>query len=99
MRVKEQKNIIYIKTLKHVNSNIGLNFFIKRIINYWNQLLKVIFNLKYSNRFKIKLQGFIKFCKKGNLNVINFQLTQDSSIFLYYFDTICRVVSWFRLIR
>ena len=28
----------YLKIRSHVNSNIGLNFFTKRVINYWNQL-------------------------------------------------------------
>ena len=35
---RRRKPSLCLKFKWHVNLNIGLNFFIRRIINYWNQL-------------------------------------------------------------
>ena len=47
------------KIKRHVNSNIGLNFFIRRVINYWNQLSDIIVGCKSLETFKMKLDEFM----------------------------------------
>ena len=39
---RTRKQSLSLKIRRHVNSNIGLNFFIRRVINYWNHLTDVV---------------------------------------------------------
>ena len=48
-----------LKIKRHVNSNIGLNFFTRRVINYWNQLSDVVVGCKSLDTFKMKLDEFM----------------------------------------
>ena len=48
-----------LKIKRHVNSNIGLNFFTRRVINYWNQLSDVVVDCKSLDTFKVKLDEFM----------------------------------------
>ena len=43
----------------YVNLNIGLNFFTRRVINYWNHFTDEVVSCKYTNTFKIKLYEFM----------------------------------------
>ena len=43
-----------LKINRHLSSNIGLNFFTGRVINYWNQLSDVVLGCKSLNTFKMK---------------------------------------------
>ena len=43
---------------RHVNLNTGLNFFSRRVINYWNKLLDVVVGCKSLDTFKMKLDEF-----------------------------------------
>ena len=36
-----------LKIRRHVNTKIGFNFFIKRVINYWNYLTHVVVSCKF----------------------------------------------------
>ena len=56
MKIEEQLNL---KIKRHVNSNIGLNFFTRRVINYWNQLSDLVFGCKSLDTFKMKLDEFM----------------------------------------
>ena len=49
----------YFKIKRRLNSNIGLNFFIRRVINYWNRLSDIVVSRKSLDRFKMKLDEFI----------------------------------------
>ena len=44
-----------LKIKRYVNSNIGLTFFIRRVINYWNQLSDV--NEFITARGEIEIYG------------------------------------------
>ena len=57
--MEEQENIVCLKIRKHVNSNIGLNIFTRRVINYWNHLTDEVVNCKSLSTFKIKLDEFM----------------------------------------
>ena len=56
---RTRKHSLWLKIRRHVNSNIGLNFFIRRVINYWNHLIDVVVSCKSLNAFKIKLNEFM----------------------------------------
>ena len=43
---RTRKYSFCLKIDKHVNSNIGLNFFIRNVFNYCNHLTNVVFNCK-----------------------------------------------------
>ena len=55
---RTRKHSLCLKIRRHVNSNIGLHFFIRRVINYWNQFTDVIVGCKSLSVFKIKLDEF-----------------------------------------
>ena len=48
-----------LKIKRYVNSNIWLNFFTRRVINYWNQLSDVVVDYKSLDTFKVKLDEFM----------------------------------------
>ena len=66
--MEEQENIVCLKIRRHVNSNIGLTFFTRRVINYWNHLTDVVVSSKCLSTFKIKLEYFMTL--RGNLNLL-----------------------------
>ena len=39
---RTRKHSLCLKNRNHVNSNTGLNFFTRRVINYWNYLTDVV---------------------------------------------------------
>ena len=82
-RTEYRRNNIYLKIRRHVNSNIGLKFFIKRIINYLNHFTNVVINCKYFNIFKIKLHEFM--IAKGKFKFIVVQLMFNSFLLLVLF--------------
>ena len=47
-----------LKLKRHVNSNIGLNVFTRRVINHWNRLSDVVVGCKSLDTFKMKLDEF-----------------------------------------
>ena len=55
----EEENIVCFKIRMHVNSNIGLKFFTRRAINYWNHLTDEVVSCKSLTTFKIKLDEFM----------------------------------------
>ena len=57
--MEEQENIICLKIRRDVNSNIGLNFFARRVVNYWNQVTDEVVSCKSLSTFKIKFGEFI----------------------------------------
>ena len=60
VRIEEEKDMVFVKKLKgDVNSNIGLNFFTRRVINYWNQFSDVAVACRSFNIFKMKLDEFM----------------------------------------
>ena len=67
--MEEQEIIVCLKIRRYVNSNIGMNFFIRRVINYWNPLTDVVVSCKSLNTFKMKLDESMT-AKKGNLNLL-----------------------------
>ena len=77
--MEEQENIVYVKIRMHINSNTGLRFFTRRVINYWNQLTDVVFSCKSLSTFKIKLNEFMT--ARGEFNFIVVQLMHDSFLF------------------
>ena len=48
-----------LKIRRRVNSDIGLKFFTRRVINYWNQLTDEVVSFKSLSTFKIKLDEFM----------------------------------------
>ena len=52
---RTKKHSLCLKIRRHVNSNIGLNCFTRRVINYWNYLTDVEVSCKSLSKFKIKL--------------------------------------------
>ena len=56
---RTRKHSLCLKIRSHVNSNIGLNFFTRRVINYWNQLTDEVVSCKSLSTFKIKLDEFM----------------------------------------
>ena len=52
--MKGQENSFCLKIRSHVNSNIGLKFFTRRVINYWNHLTDEVVSCKSLSTFKIK---------------------------------------------
>ena len=55
---RTRKHSLCLKIRRHVNSNIGLNFFTTIVINYWNHLLDVVVSCKSLSSlsiFKMKL--------------------------------------------
>ena len=50
---------VCLKIRRHINSNIGFNFFTRRVINYWNHLTDVLISCKSLSIFKIKLVEFM----------------------------------------
>ena len=58
---KTRKHILCLKIRRHVNSNIGINFFFftRRVSNYWNHLPGLVVSSKSLITFKIKLEEFM----------------------------------------
>ena len=56
---RTRKHSLYLKIRRHVNSNIGLKFFTRRVINYWNHLTDVVVSCKSLSTFKMKLDEFM----------------------------------------
>ena len=56
---RTRKYSLCLKIRRHVNSNIGLKFFTRRVINYWNHLTNEVVSCKSLITFKIKLDEFI----------------------------------------
>ena len=56
---RTRKHSLCLKIRRHVNSNMGLNFFTRRIINYWNHLTDEVVSWKSLTTFKIKLSKFM----------------------------------------
>ena len=56
---RTRKHRLCLKIRRHVYSNIGLNFFTKRVINYFNQLQDIVVSCKSFGTFKIKLDEFM----------------------------------------
>ena len=52
--VRTRKHSICLKIRRHVLLNNGLNFFTRRVINYWNQLKDEVVSCKSSSTFKKK---------------------------------------------
>ena len=59
MRIEEQENIDCLKIRRYINSNIGFNFFTRRVIKYWNHLADAVVSCKCLSTFKIKLGEFM----------------------------------------
>ena len=56
--MEEEENSLFLKIKRHVDSNIGFNFFTRRVINYWNHPTDVVVHCKSLSTFKIKLDEF-----------------------------------------
>ena len=54
-----RKHSLCLKIKRHVNLNIGLNFFTSRVINYWNHLPDVLGSCKALSTFEMKLDEFM----------------------------------------
>ena len=52
---RTRKHSLCLKIRRHVNSNIGLNFFTRRVINYWNHLTYVVVSCISLNTFRMNL--------------------------------------------
>ena len=52
---RTRKHSLCLKIRRHVNSNIGLKFFTRRVINYWNHLTDEVVRCKSLCKFEIKL--------------------------------------------
>ena len=79
--MEEQENIVCLKFRRHVNSNIGLNFFIRKVINNCNQLTDKVFSCKSLSTFK--LNEFLT--AKGKFKCIAIWLIHDSFPLLLLF--------------
>ena len=51
---RKRKHNLRLKTRRHVNSNIGLKFFTRRVISYWNHFTDEVVSCKPLSAFKIK---------------------------------------------
>ena len=60
---RTRKHSLCLKIRRHINSNIGLKFFTRSVINYWNHLTDEVFSFKSLNTFQIKLSEFIMTAK------------------------------------
>ena len=56
---RTRKHSLYLKIRRHVNSNIGLKFVTRRVINYSNHLTDEVVSCKSLSIFKIKLNEFM----------------------------------------
>ena len=56
---RTRKHSLCLKIRSHVNSDIELNFFSRRVINYWNHLTDEVVSWKSLSTFKIKLNEFM----------------------------------------
>ena len=56
---RTRKHNFHLKIRKHVSKNIALNFFSRRVINYWNSLKPDIVNSNNLNIFKRKLDDYM----------------------------------------
>ena len=79
---RTKKHRLCLKIRRHVNLNIGLKFFTRRVINYWNHLTDIIVSFKFLSSFKMKLDEFMQ---KGEFKFIIVQLMHDSIILLVLF--------------
>ena len=52
---RTRKYSLCLKIRRNVNSNIGLKFFTRRVISYWNHHTDEVVSCKSLNTFKIKL--------------------------------------------
>ena len=59
MSMEEQENSLCLKIRRYVNSNIGLNFFTRRVVNSWNRIPDIVVGYKSLCTFKMKLDEFI----------------------------------------
>ena len=56
---RTRKHSLCLKMRRYVNSNTGLNFFTRRVINYWNHLTDKVVSCKSFSTFKIRLDKFM----------------------------------------
>ena len=56
---RTRKDSLCLNIRRHVNSNIGLNYFTRGVINYWNHFTDVVVSCKSLSTFKIKLDEFM----------------------------------------
>ena len=77
------KHSLCLKIRKRVDSNIGLNFFTRRVNNYWNHLTDEVVRCKSLSTFKIKLDEYMT--GKGEIKFIVVQLMHDSFLLLVLF--------------
>ena len=56
---RRRKYNFCLKIRRHVNSNIGLRFSTRRVINYWNHLTDEVVSCKSLSTFKVKLDEFM----------------------------------------
>ena len=56
---RTRKQCLFLKIIKHVNSNIRLKLFTRRVIKYWNRLTNVVVSCESLSTFKIKLYEFM----------------------------------------
>ena len=69
-----------LKIKRNVNSNIGLNFFTKRVLNYWNQLSDIVEGCISLDAFKMKLDEFM--ARKGEFKYMVIQILAYSFLLL-----------------
>ena len=56
---RTRKHSLCLKIRRHANLNIGLKFFTRRVINYWNHFTDVVASCKSLSTFKIKIYEFM----------------------------------------
>ena len=56
---RTRKHSLCLKIRRHVNLNIGLHFFTRRVTNYWNHLPEVVVSCKSLSTFNLKLDEFM----------------------------------------
>ena len=67
---RTRKHALCLKIRRDLNSNIGLKFFTRRVISYWNQLTDEVVSCKALSAFKIKLYEFMTVKGKFKFNCI-----------------------------
>ena len=56
---RTRKYSLFVKIRRQVDSDIKLNFFTRRVTNYWNYLSDAIVSCKSLSTFKMKLDEFM----------------------------------------